>query len=255
MKELLIQVGKLGEVKEFGDAKYERAGSPFTFEDLKKSLTGNPQGYRQSVKADTSFSGSVLYNIPYGVACCGLHLNSSLYKDRTLCPNCQDILPHYDLYKDEIGKVYQIRPKRKSMIHERLRTIRRSLGMSQQDFANRLGKTLKTIQRWESGQYNIPESALRLISHTFGVSYEWLKEGKGEMWERVPAEVQISIIKDIVRELKRIEEEYDIDIPPDLFAEAVESIYEEVTREFTREEDRKKLIKRGVGKIIKLTGS
>lgn len=140
-------------------------------------------------------------------------------------------------------------------IAERLRLLRRYLNLTQDEFANRLGKSLRTIQNWESGQTVPNDKTLRLISLTFGVSYEWLKTGKGEMWERIPAEIQISIIKDIIRELKKIEKEYNIDIPPDLFAKAVESIYEEVTEEFANEEERKKLIKRSIGKIIKLSES
>ncbi len=70
----------------------------------------------------------------------------------------------------------------KGFIHERLKIIRKTLGLSQSEFAKQLGKTLKTIQRWESGQYNIPESALRLISRTFNISLKWLTEGEGEMF-------------------------------------------------------------------------
>ena len=67
---------------------------------------------------------------------------------------------------------------------ERLRALREELGLSQKEFAERLGKGIATIQRWESGQTVPNDKTLRLISHTFGVSYKWLKEGKGEMWER-----------------------------------------------------------------------
>ena len=45
-------------------------------------------------------------------------------------------------------------------------------------------RSLRTIQNWESGQTEPNDKTLRLIAHTFGVSYEWLKEGKGEMWEK-----------------------------------------------------------------------
>ena len=69
-------------------------------------------------------------------------------------------------------------------IRERVKFVRLSLGLSQKEFGERIGKALRTIQDWESGRRNIPDSALRLISQTFGVSYEWLKTGKGEIWEK-----------------------------------------------------------------------
>jgi repressor LexA len=69
-------------------------------------------------------------------------------------------------------------------IHERLKYLRKTLGLSQEEFGESIGKSLRTIQYWEAGTVQIPDTALKLISSTFGVSYEWLKEGKGEMWER-----------------------------------------------------------------------
>jgi transcriptional regulator with XRE-family HTH domain len=66
-------------------------------------------------------------------------------------------------------------------IYERLRTLRKTLGLSQEEFGGRIGKALRTIQYWEAGTVQIPDTALKHISQVFGVSYEWLKEGKGEM--------------------------------------------------------------------------
>jgi phage repressor protein C with HTH and peptisase S24 domain len=56
---------------------------------------------------------------------------------------------------------------------------------------------LRTIQYWEAGTVQIPDTALKLISQVFGVSYEWLKTGQGEMWDR----------KVLVKELKEKTEE------------------------------------------------
>jgi phage repressor protein C with HTH and peptisase S24 domain len=69
-------------------------------------------------------------------------------------------------------------------IHERLKYLRKTLGLSQEEFGERIGKSLRTIQYWEAGTVQIPDTALKLISSTFGVSYEWLKTGQGEMWEK-----------------------------------------------------------------------
>jgi len=69
-------------------------------------------------------------------------------------------------------------------IHERLKCLRKTLGLSQEEFGKRIGKSLRTIQYWEAGTVQIPDTALKLISQIFGVSYEWLKTGQGEMWEK-----------------------------------------------------------------------
>ena len=56
--------------------------------------------------------------------------------------------------------------------------------MTQAEFARRLGVSRSLITEYISGRRSIPDKTLRLISHTFGVSYEWLKYGRGEMWEK-----------------------------------------------------------------------
>jgi repressor LexA len=86
-------------------------------------------------------------------------------------------------------------------LKERIRTIRKKLGLTQMEFAEKLGKSWRTIQDWEAGKRNIPEPELRLISQTFGVSYEWLKTGQGEIFEKKPSLEDI-----ILAEQRRIKE-------------------------------------------------
>jgi DNA-binding transcriptional regulator YiaG len=57
-------------------------------------------------------------------------------------------------------------------IHERIKYLRKTLGLSQEEFGERIGKSLRTIQYWEAGTVQIPDTALKLISQVFGVSYE-----------------------------------------------------------------------------------
>jgi repressor LexA len=72
----------------------------------------------------------------------------------------------------------------KKAVGERIRLIRKALGLTQAEMGEKIGRSWKTINRWEAGEREIPDTALKLISSTFGVSYEWLKTGQGEMWER-----------------------------------------------------------------------
>ena len=98
-------------------------------------------------------------------------------------------------------------PKEMESIAERIRKIRKAVGLTQEEFARRLGKTLKTIQRWESGRYNVPDSALRLIAREFGANYEWLKTGQGSMFEPAPIpateeELYEWVVREVIRFLK-----------------------------------------------------
>ncbi|MCI4454614.1 MAG: LexA family transcriptional regulator [Thermodesulfobacterium sp.] len=69
-------------------------------------------------------------------------------------------------------------------VGERIRYLRKMLGLSQKEFADRIGITYQMLGLYENGKYEPSEKILKLISFTFGVSYEWLKEGKGELWEK-----------------------------------------------------------------------
>lgn len=67
---------------------------------------------------------------------------------------------------------------------ERLKQLRKTLGYTQATFSEKLGRAKITVTMWETGKANIPESACRQICATFGVSYDWLTTGNGEMFER-----------------------------------------------------------------------
>jgi len=68
-------------------------------------------------------------------------------------------------------------------IGERIRHLRKALRLTQTEFASRIGITYKMLGLYEKGVYEPSEKVLKLISSTFGVSYNWLKSGQGEIWE------------------------------------------------------------------------
>lgn len=70
------------------------------------------------------------------------------------------------------------------MVNDRIRELRKLLGLSVREFAKRIGISRGYLSDIENGKVIPPDRILLLISHTFGISYEWLKEGKGEMWEK-----------------------------------------------------------------------
>jgi len=89
-----------------------------------------------------------------------------------------------------------------SELAQRIKHLRKNiLKFSQKDFAEKLMIGLRTLQYYESNEYPIPDKILRLISQTFGVSYEWLKTGQGEIFEKKP-----SIEEIILAEQRRIKE-------------------------------------------------
>ncbi len=95
-------------------------------------------------------------------------------------------------------------------IGNRIKELRKALGLTQTAFAEKIGRSKRSIQEWESGRNEPPERALRLIEQTFNVNPEWLRHGKGEMFvekgepERDPLEIAAERIVNIIIEKRGI---------------------------------------------------
>lgn len=65
---------------------------------------------------------------------------------------------------------------------ERLKKLRKELGLTQQEFADKLGVKRNTIGQYEIGR-NVPIDAVIVsICREYGVSEEWLRNGTGDMF-------------------------------------------------------------------------
>lgn len=65
-------------------------------------------------------------------------------------------------------------------IGQRLKEIRKSKSMTQQEFAEVLGVTKTHMSKIETESANPSESLIRTICFTFGISELWLKTGEGQ---------------------------------------------------------------------------
>jgi len=67
-------------------------------------------------------------------------------------------------------------------LKDRILALRKSLNLTQQAFADRLGIKRGAVANYEVGR-NIPaDSVISLICREFGVSETWLRTGAGEMY-------------------------------------------------------------------------
>ena len=71
-------------------------------------------------------------------------------------------------------------------IGQRIKKLREALNLTQVAFAEKLGRSKRSIQEWESGRSEPSERILRLIEQTFSVNPEWLRHGRGEMFKPKP---------------------------------------------------------------------
>lgn len=65
---------------------------------------------------------------------------------------------------------------------ERIKELRRILGLTQQEFANKMKIPRNNIASYETGKSNPGEAFISLSCKTFGVSEEWLRYGHGAMF-------------------------------------------------------------------------
>ena len=72
---------------------------------------------------------------------------------------------------------------------DRIKKLRKSLDMKQQEFADRIGVKRNTIGQYEIGRNEPIDTVINLICREFGVSEEWLRTGSGEMFSPAPTDV------------------------------------------------------------------
>ena len=67
------------------------------------------------------------------------------------------------------------------MMNERIKKIRKSSGLTQAEFADRIKASRDKIASYETGRVVPTDTTLSMISKVFNVSYVWLKTGEGPM--------------------------------------------------------------------------
>ena len=68
-------------------------------------------------------------------------------------------------------------------MHERIKELRKALGLTQQKFADGMGVKQNTIAQYESGRNTPIDAVITLICRTYSVNETWLRTGEGEMFQ------------------------------------------------------------------------
>lgn len=70
-------------------------------------------------------------------------------------------------------------------MNERIRALRKALGLTQEKFAEKLHIKRNTLANYEIGRNEPIDAVVTLICTTFDVNEEWLRTGEGEMFEQL----------------------------------------------------------------------
>ena len=77
-------------------------------------------------------------------------------------------------------------------MNERLKKLRKTLDMTQQEFADKLRVPRNTIGGYEVGKSNPSDAAVNNICNTFNVNENWLRNGTGEMFVKMTRDEEIA---------------------------------------------------------------
>ena len=78
------------------------------------------------------------------------------------------------------------------MIGERIKKLRKTLDLTQQEFASKIGVKRNTVATYEMGRTEPSASGISLICREFGVSETWLRNGEGEMFIKPTRALEIN---------------------------------------------------------------
>lgn len=83
---------------------------------------------------------------------------------------------------------------------ERLKKLRKTLDLTQQEFADKLKVPRNTIGGYEVGKSNPSDAAVNNICNIFNVNEEWLRTGNGEMFIELTRDEQIeNFVGDVLK--------------------------------------------------------
>ena len=76
-------------------------------------------------------------------------------------------------------------------LKERIKLVRKTLNVSQRDFAKQIYISQTLLGDIELGNRNINDRTIQLISTEFNVNKDWLLTGKGDMFAAPPPDIQL----------------------------------------------------------------
>jgi len=88
-----------------------------------------------------------------------------------------------------------------SSTSDRIKAVRKALGISQKDFCGGIYLSRSFYAKIETGTRNPNERVYELISNKYNVNKDWLTTGKGEMFGEAPPDVELLELVEIVKQL------------------------------------------------------
>jgi transcriptional regulator with XRE-family HTH domain len=88
-------------------------------------------------------------------------------------------------------------------IHDRIKILRKSLGLTQVEFSEKLKLAHSIVSRIETGSVPLTDKNISLICLIFNVSEEWLRTGEGDMFNLTDND---PLIKEVIELMQKMDE-------------------------------------------------
>jgi transcriptional regulator with XRE-family HTH domain len=100
------------------------------------------------------------------------------------------------------------------LIIDRIRAVRQKLGITQGEFAHRMGMTQTALSMIEVGRTRLSSKNIKLICVTFNVDEVWLRTGSGAMFGSLSAYEKEFL--EIFRRLSEADQEFVLEMARNL---------------------------------------
>ncbi len=80
-------------------------------------------------------------------------------------------------------------------MNNRIRVLRKAMGLTLDEFGNRIGLKKSTLSLIENKKTNVTEQTIRSICREFNANENWLRDGKGNMFDSEPTSELDNIFK------------------------------------------------------------
>lgn len=77
-------------------------------------------------------------------------------------------------------------------MNTRIKELRKALGLTQQEFADKIGSVQNTITGYETGRRVPSNQVITLLCREFNVNETWLRTGEGAMFKEVSRDEHIA---------------------------------------------------------------
>ncbi len=123
-------------------------------------------------------------------------------------------------------------------MEERIKELRKTIGLTQDEFAKRIGLARSSVAKYEIGEREPNNAIILSICRIFNVNESWLRDGEGEMFKEDPMEEEAAFY------VRQLLEEYEDNPFYDMIIDMMKTYYE-------LDENSKEVIRNSVKRLQK----